>query len=281
MRARLLFALPPCFLPPMTGDPRDIQTLLAIMARLRAPEGGCPWDLAQDFASIAPYTIEEAYEVAGAIELEDWPALKDELGDLLFQAVFHARMAEERGLFAFGDVVEAISAKMLRRHPHVFAERAGIDSAGAQTLAWEEHKAKERTEKAARGGGLLDDVPAALPALLRALKLQKRAASVGFDWHEAKDILAKVAEEAAEIVDARDSGASHDELAGEIGDLLFVIANLARHLKVDPEDALRRTNTKFIKRFGYIEQKLREQGRTPAEASLSEMDALWQEAKGN
>ncbi len=263
----------------MTGDPRDIATLIDIMARLRDPRDGCPWDLEQDFASIAPYTIEEAYEVAGAIELEDWAGLRDELGDLLFQSVFHARMAEERGLFTFADVVNAICEKMLRRHPHVFGGRDDIASAEAQTIAWEEHKRQERAAKAARGGGLLSDVPAALPGLLRALKLQKRAASVGFDWSEARDILAKVQEEAAEIVDARDHGASHDELSGEIGDLLFVIANLARHLKVDPEEALRRTNAKFVKRFSFIEEKLREQGRTAEQASLAEMEALWQEAK--
>lgn len=261
----------------MTNDLRQIETLLAIMARLRDPRTGCPWDLEQDFASIAPYTIEEAYEVAGAIEAKDWAALKDELGDLLFQAVFHARLAEERGLFAFPDVVAAICAKMIRRHPHVFAGRDDIDSAQAQTKAWEQHKAAERAAKPA--AGLLGDVPVALPALLRAVKLQKRAASVGFDWNNAYSVLDKLREEAEEIVQAQETGASHDDLTGEIGDLLFVVANLARHLKVDPEEALRRTNAKFIRRFGLIEETLRQQGRSLDEASLEEMEAIWQQAK--
>jgi len=250
--------------------------LLAVMAALRDPKSGCPWDIEQDFASIAPYTIEEAYEVAGAIEEENWPALKEELGDLLLQVVFHARMAEERGLFDFADVARGIVGKMVRRHPHVFAGARGIDSAAAQTSAWEEHKAAERAEKP---GGLLDDVPAALPALLRALKLQKRAASVGFDWDSAARVVEKIAEEAHEIAQAQASGASQTKLEEEIGDLLFAVANLARHLKADPESALRAANEKFLRRFRFIEKTLAAKGRSPAGASLDEMEAIWQAAK--
>lgn len=259
----------------------DLSALLEIMRRLRDPKAGCPWDVAQTFATIAPYTIEEAYEVAGAIEDEDWPALKDELGDLLFQVVFHARMAEEKNLFDFRDVAGAITDKMLRRHPHVFAGHAGIDSAAAQTVAWEEHKAKERAEKAARGGtSLLDDVPAALPALLRAAKLQKRAASVGFDWDSPDKVVDKIAEEAREVVEVQAAGSDPDKLEDEIGDLLFAVANLARHYKIDPEAALRRTNRKFSKRFKVIEDTLRARGQSLEEASLDEMEAIWQAAKG-
>jgi nucleoside triphosphate diphosphatase len=254
----------------------DLSRLLAIMRSLRDPKTGCPWDVEQTFATIAPYTIEEAYEVAGAIEDEDWPALKDELGDLLFQVVFHARMAEERKLFAFDDVVAAIVDKMVRRHPHVFAGREGIDSASAQTIAWEEHKKRERAES---GAGLLDDVPRAFPALLRAVKLQKRASSVGFDWNSARLVVEKIAEEAREIVDAQGAGAPQEKLAEEVGDLLFAVANLARHMKVDPEDALRTANAKFIRRFRFIEQTLASQGKSTAEASLDEMEAIWQAAK--
>jgi ATP diphosphatase len=255
---------------------RDIAALLEIMRALRNPETGCPWDIAQDFASIAPYTIEEAYEVAGAIEDQDWTALKDELGDLLLQVVYHARMAQERGLFDFGDVVGAITDKMIRRHPHVFGDGAAIGSAAAQTVAWEDHKKKERAEKL---GGVLDDVPRALPALLRALKLQKRLATVGFDWDSAPKVLEKVIEEAHEIVEAQESGAPLEKIEDEIGDLLFVIANLARHLKIDPENALRGTNAKVVRRFEFIEKSLAAEGRTPGAASLDEMEALWQRAK--
>jgi nucleoside triphosphate diphosphatase len=255
--------------------PQGIKTLLEIMRRLRDPASGCPWDVAQDFASIAPYTIEEAYEVAGAIEDRDWPALKDELGDLLLQVVFHASMAEEAGLFAFGDVVAAITDKMVRRHPHVFGAGASVADAEAQTIAWEEHKKRER----GAGAGLLDDVPRALPALLRALKLQKRAASVGFDWDSARLVVEKIAEEAGEIAEAQAAGAPVAKLEEEVGDLLFAVANLARHLKVDPESALRAANAKFTRRFGFIEGALAARGRTTAEASLEEMEELWQAAK--
>jgi ATP diphosphatase len=254
----------------------DIATLLDIMRRLRDPKSGCPWDIEQTFATIAPYTIEEAYEVAGAIEDADWPALKDELGDLLLQVVFHARMAEERNLFAFGDVVAAIVDKMTRRHPHVVGGETGIGSAAAQTIAWEEHKARER---AGRAGGLLDDIPMALPALLRAVKLQKRASTVGFDWDSAPKVVEKIAEEAQEIVEAQEAGAPLEKLEEEVGDLLFAVANLARHLKVDPEAALRTSNAKFVRRFKVIEDTLAARGQPIAKASLDEMEAIWQAAK--
>ena len=257
---------------------RDIADLIEIMRRLRDPDGGCPWDREQTFATIAPYTIEEAYEVAGAIEEEDWSGLKNELGDLLLQTVYHACMAEEAGLFAFGDVVQAITAKMIARHPHVFGGSGAVADASAQTVAWEDHKKRERASKP-QTEGLLDDIPSALPALLRAEKLQKRLASVGFDWDSAERVLDKVTEEAAEIVAAKSQGASQVELEGEIGDLLFVIANLARHMKVDPEAALRATNSKVKRRWAWIEAALRSQGRTASQASLDEMEALWLEAK--
>jgi len=258
-------------------NPSDITTLLDIMRRLRDPNGGCPWDIEQDFASIAPYTIEEAYEVAGAIEDQNWPELKDELGDLLLQVVFHARMAEEKNLFDFADVVAAINEKMIRRHPHVFASGAAVEDSAAQTVAWEEHKKKERAAKASGTTSLLDDVPRALPALLRALKLQKRAASVGFDWDNATKVLEKLTEEAQEIVEARHQ--SQEKVEEEVGDLLFVVANLARHLKVDPESALRAANAKFVRRFKVIEGELAKRGKSVDEASLDEMEAIWQAAK--
>lgn len=266
--------------PPME-DPKpthDIADLIEIMRRLRAPDGGCPWDREQTFETIAPYTIEEAYEVAGAIQDEDWQGLKEELGDLLFQAVYHARIAEEAGLFSFADVVEAITTKMIARHPHVFGGAAAVADAQAQTLAWENHKRRERAAKGL-SASLLDDIPMALPALMRAEKLQKRLASVGFDWDSAERVLAKVTEEAAEIVAAKKQGASQDALEGEIGDLLFVIANLARHLRVDPEAALRATNAKVKRRWAWIETALRAQGRNASQSSLEEMEALWLEAK--
>jgi len=257
----------------MPNPSRDIADLLAIMRTLRGPDG-CPWDRAQSFETIAPYTVEEAYEVAASIEDRDYKALPDELGDLLFQVVFHARMAEEAGLFDFSDVVAAVTAKMIRRHPHVFGDAQAQIDAQSQNLAWEDLKAKERQAKAQTG--VLDDVPVALPALLRAEKLQRRAASVGFDWDNAYKVIEKIAEEAREVVDAGSDPAKRQE---EIGDLLFAVANLARHLKVDPEAALRATNAKFTRRFRYIETALAAQGRTATDASLEDMEALWQAAK--
>jgi ATP diphosphatase len=263
---------------PNTPQPsRDVAALVEIMRRLRDPKDGCPWDLEQSFDTIAPYTVEEAYEVANAIEDRDWPALRDELGDLLFQAVYHAQLAAERGLFDFGDVVAGVTAKMIRRHPHVFGDAADRIDAHTQTHRWEELKAGER---AAKGNtGVLDDVPRALPALRRAEKLQKRLSTVGFDWHSAKRVLDKVTEEAAEIVANQKAGASHAELEGEVGDLLFVIANLARHLEVDPEQALSVTNAKVVRRWHWIEQQLATAGRNPKDVPLDELEALWQRAK--
>lgn len=255
---------------------KDIESLLEIMRTLRDPTRGCPWDKEQTFATVAPYTIEEAYEVAGAIEEQDYGHLREELGDLLLQVVFHARMAEELGLFDFGGVVEAITSKMIVRHPHVFGSKETPESAAAQTVAWEEQKRRERAQKRQ---GVLEDVPHALPALTRAEKLQKRASSVGFDWDNAHKVVEKIAEEAGEIVAARDAGESQERIEEEVGDLLFVVANLARHLKVDPEKALRRANAKFVSRFRSIEAGLHARGKNPAEATLDEMEALWQEAK--
>ncbi len=257
---------------PTLEPSRDIAALLAIMKTLREP-GGCPWDRDQTFATIAPYTSEEAYEVASAIEEKDWKSLPGELGDLLFQVVFHARMAEEAGLFDFGDVVEAVTAKMIRRHPHVFGDEQAQASAEEQKAYWESLKVEERKAKAL--AGVLDDVPVALPALVRAEKLQKRAASVGFDWNNAATVVDKIAEEAREVAEA-ETQADREE---EIGDLLFVVANLARHLKVDPEAALRAANAKFTRRFHHIEAALAARDSCPAAASLEEMEALWQEAK--
>ena len=263
--------------PEDTASTADISELLAIMRRLRDPKGGCPWDLEQDFASIAPYTIEEAYEVASSIEAGDYAALKDELGDLLLQVVFHAQMAEEQKLFAFGDVVQAICAKMIRRHPHVFAQ-GSADSAQKVTRAWGEIKRQERAEKKTTQEGLLDDVPSALPALMRAVKLQNRAAEVGFDWPSALSVADKIAEETRELAEAVASG-KQPKVAEEFGDLLFAMANLARHLKLDPEEALRGANAKFVRRFKMIESGLRAQGHSCEDASLEEMEALWQDAK--
>jgi ATP diphosphatase len=257
----------------------DIAELLQIMRRLRDPDGGCPWDVEQNFASIAPYTIEEAYEVAGAIEhggeTGDFTELKGELGDLLFQVVFHAQMAAEQGLFAFDDVVRYVSEKMVRRHPHVFAE-VSANTSDEVLKNWEEIKRKERAMGA--GGGLLDDVPRALPALTRAVKLQNRASQVGFDWPSAVTVTDKIAEEARELAEAVETKSAAD-IEEEFGDLLFVMANLSRHLKVDPEVALRSANAKFMRRFKFIETALRLEHRTLEEASLEEMEALWQKAK--
>lgn len=259
----------------MTTPPAPIEALREVMRRLRDPQGGCPWDRVQNFASIAPYTIEESYEVADAIERNDMRDLKEELGDLLFQVVFHARMAEEQGLFDFDDVAQAMTDKLIRRHPHVFGD-AGHRSAGEQTVAWEAIKAEERKGKAKHG--ILDDVPVGLPALTRAAKLTKRAARVGFDWPSVDEVLDKLDEETAELK-AEISAGDLDKARAELGDLLFVIANLARKLDVEPEDALRLTNRKFVRRFATIEDALRAEGKTPEQSNLAEMDALWNRAK--
>jgi ATP diphosphatase len=257
---------------PHGGMPR----LLAIMARLRDPDRGCPWDLEQTFASIAPYTIEEAHEVADAIERQAWDDLRGELGDLLFQPVFHAQMAADAGLFSFGDVVRGIADKMVARHPHVFGPDRHDKTADDQTRDWEASKAAER---AAQGpAATLDGVALGLPALTRAIKLQNRAARVGFDWPATDQVLDKLVEEAREVVEARDR-LGPDQLAEEIGDLLFVMANLARHLKIDPEAALRAANAKFTRRFAAIEAALAADGRRPEDSDLAEMDALWDAAK--
>ena len=254
------------------------------MAALRTPGSGCPWDLEQSFETIAPYTIEEAYEVADAIARDDLDDLRDELGDLLLQVVFHARMAQEQGVFDFADVVEAITTKLIRRHPHVFGDARDLSPEAVEGL-WHEIKAQEKAEKSARSGhggdapgSALAGVPAALPALTRALKLQQKASKVGFDWHDPKAVLAKIREEADEIEAALDAGQTADA-ASESGDLLFAVVNLARHLDADPEGVLRATNQKFERRFAAIERALAARGKTPREADLAEMDALWDAAK--
>ena len=251
----------------------SMPRLLEIMRRLRDPASGCPWDIEQTFDSIAPYTLEEAHEVADAIARRAYDELPAELGDLLFQAVFHAQMAQDAGLFGFDDVVRAICDKMVARHPHVFGDASRDKSAEQQTRDWEQIKAAERG--AAR---VLDGVALGLPALTRAVKLQKRAARVGFDWPSTDEVLAKLIEEAAELVEARDS-LTQAEVEEEFGDLMFVMANLARHLQIDPEAALRATNAKFSRRFGRIEDFLAEAGRSPSQSDLAEMDALWNRAK--
>jgi nucleoside triphosphate diphosphatase len=259
---------------------RDIAALIAIMAALRTPGTGCPWDLEQDFATIAPYTIEEAYEVADAISRGDLDDLRDELGDLLLQVVFHARMAEEAGAFDFGAVVEAITGKLLRRHPHVFGDLRGLSPADVKDL-WARIKAEEKAARPARqnvSSGALAGIPVALPALTRALKLQEKAGKVGFDWNDPRAVLAKIREEAAEIEAELDQG-RRDDAAREVGDLLFAVVNLARHLDADPESVLRATNAKFEHRFAAIEAALAQRGRTPADSTLAEMDALWDDAK--
>ena len=261
----------------LVHDPNGgVDRLREIMRRLRDPETGCPWDIEQEFRTIAPYTIEEAYEVADAIEREAWDELKGELGDLLFQSVFHAQMAEEKGLFSFDDVADTMSDKMVARHPHVFGDENRDKSAEQQTRDWETIKAAERAAKAQQG--VLDGVAIGLPALLRAVKLQKRAARVGFDWPEIGMVLDKITEEAREVAEARDT-LGQDELREEIGDLLFVVANLARHLDVEPEEALRHANAKFERRFKGIERRLAVDGKTPEQSDLEEMDALWEAEK--
>lgn len=259
-------------------DPEGgIERLIEIMIRLRAPDG-CPWDRVQDFRSIAPYTIEEACEVAEAIDQGDMAGLKDELGDLLLQVVYHARMAEEAGEFAFEDVVRAICGKMLRRHPHVFGIAPGGPRARLEDVDWEAMKAAERAGRGEHRESVLDGVPATLSGMNRALKLTRRAATVGFDWTDPKDVLAKLTEEAAELVAEIDAG-DDERMAEEYGDLLFVMANLARHLNVDPEAAIRHANAKFERRFKGIEAILKADGRTPEQSNLAEMDELWDRVK--
>ena len=284
----------------MTDGANDIAALLEVMARLRDRERGCPWDCAQTFATIAPYTLEEAYEVLDAVESGEPERLKDELGDLLFQVVFHARMAEERGWFDFAEVARGISDKLLRRHPHVFgdgtSEREGGVELDRETSAalwkqWEDQKERERSSAAQRRGleqaGVLSDVPRALPALIRAVKLGKRASRVGLDWMSVPDVRVKVAEELGELDAACEQAQTAGETAEaaspavveELGDLLFALANLGRHLRADPEAALRAANAKFERRFRYIEQKAQERGRALRELTAEEWEALWQEAK--
>jgi ATP diphosphatase len=263
---------------------RDIDTLIAIMARLRDRENGCAWDIAQTFETIAPFTVEEAYEVADAIRRGDRADLCEELGDLLLQVVYHAQMAGEEGSFSFPDVVEAITTKLIRRHPHVFTQARHLPPDAIKRL-WGEIKAAEKAGKAARRAaagmpapGVLDQAPVVAPATIRALKLQAAAGTVGFDWNDARAVLDKIREETAEIDEALAEGAK-DKVADEVGDLMFAVVNLARHLGVDPEAALERTNTKFVRRFGAIEAALAAEGRSPAQATLDEMEALWVAAK--
>jgi MazG family protein len=258
----------------------DIETLLQLMARLRDPEHGCPWDREQDFASIAPYTIEEAYEVADAVARDDLDALRDELGDLLFQVAFHSRMAEERGAFDFADVVAAIVAKMVRRHPHVYGS-ATVASAAEQTHAWERHKAAERRDRHGADAGALDGVALGLPALTRADKLQRRAARAGFDWPEIGQVFDKVREELDEVRAELDAGrpAGDPRLAGELGDLLFACVNLARHARVDPEAALRGASARFARRFRHVESAFVARDRTLDTATAEELDQAWEQAK--
>ena len=270
---------------PRDNNSRTIQDLLAIMAALRTPGTGCPWDLEQTFATIAPYTLEEAYEVADAIERDDMDALAEELGDLLLQVVYHAQMANEAGQFTFEDVVAGICEKMIRRHPHVFGsdkERAEADLDGL----WERVKGQENARKQTSGAsdgnarGVLEGVPIALPALVRALKLQDKAARVGFDWPSMEPVFDKIREETGELEHAvSHENPSREKIAEEFGDLLFVLANLGRHLQIDPEDALRRANAKFVRRFEAVEKLLAAKGKTPAQSDLAEMDALWDEVK--
>ena len=259
------------------SDQRPIDRLLSIMARLRDPDGGCAWDLEQTFATIAPYTVEEAYEVADAIERGDLNDLREELGDLLLQVVFHSRMAQEQGAFAFDDVADAISEKMIRRHPHVFGQDEQRTSA-EQTRAWEIIKAQERATKG-KNQSLLDDVPTGLPALTRAVKLTARAARVGFDWPDVSFVLDKLREETAELEVEIANGRDVARMRDELGDILFVCANLARKLDLEPEDALRSTNAKFVRRFQFIEAELAKRGKSAEQSDLAEMDSLWDAAK--
>ena len=249
------------------------------MEALRTPETGCPWDVEQTFKTIAPYTIEEAYEVADAIERADFEDLKEELGDLLLQVVYHAQMAREDGYFTFEDVVHGIASKMIRRHPHVFGsdeERANFNAEGF----WERIKSEEKSGKYSDEKSVLDGVPLSLPALVRAIKLQNKAARVGFDWPDMEPVLEKIREEIGELEDATSlENPSREKIAEEYGDLLFVVANLGRHLQIEPEDALRRANAKFIRRFGQVEKLLQAKGKTPDQSDLKEMDALWDEVK--
>ena len=256
----------------------DIRPLLELMALLRHPERGCPWDREQTFATIAPYTLEEAYEVADAVARDDPEALRDELGDLLFQVVFHARMAEEEGRFDFADVISGLLEKMVRRHPHVFGKET-ISDAEEQTRAWEQHKAAERRARDPSAASALDGVALGLPALLRAEKLQRRAARVGFDWREIEPVLAKIDEELAEVRVELEQDAPHERVAAEIGDLLFATVNLARHAGVDAEAALRGTNDRFSRRFRKVESAFASRGEEMREATLEELDAEWDRAK--
>jgi ATP diphosphatase len=262
---------------------RGIDELLRIMAALRDPEHGCPWDVKQDFATIAPYTIEEAYEVADAIDRHDYPGLRDELGDLLLQVVFHSRMAQELGKFSFADVVEAICAKMIRRHPHVFPDADGqvekVESASAQTMAWEEHKRRERNDSGSSDSSVLAGISRGLPEWQRALKLQKRASMVGFDWSDPRPVLDKLAEEIAEVRHELDTDADHARIADEIGDVLFVCVNLVRLAKVDYSTALRGANAKFERRFRRMEALAAVEGTTLEGKSLAEQDAYWNRVK--
>ena len=273
MLARVMSAIP--------EHERGIDRLVAVMARLRDPDTGCPWDIEQDFRSIAPYTIEEAYEVAEAIRNADMAELRDELGDLLLQVVYHARMAEEDGHFDFDAVAAQVADKMIRRHPHVFGAEV-VDSADAQTVNWEQQKAAERAAKAAAEGrapSALDGLALGLPALMRAAKLQKRAAREGFDWPDAEPVFAKIDEEVDELKGELAAGAGHERVRDELGDLLFTVANLARKLGVDPEEALRGTNAKFERRFRHVESELARAGGEPASRDLDQLEQLWQAAK--
>jgi MazG family protein len=263
-------------MPPESTAGDKFQQLIAIMARLRSP-GGCPWDREQTFESIKPYTLEETYEVLDAIDRRDWPGLSEELGDFLLQAVFYAQMASEQQLFGIEEALDAINQKLVRRHPHVFGDRQA-DTSGDVKRIWGEVKAAEKKDQGRRHDGLLDGVPRAQPALMEAQQIASRAAGVGFDWENSNQVIEKLHEELGEFDEAQ-RNASHDELENEVGDLLFVIVNLARFAKVDPEQALRRTNAKFRRRWSHIERKLAELGRTPAESTVEEMEALWQEAK--